>query len=105
MPMFLRKTVRAHAVSWAQRACAACRCHLAGNTAANASLVEFYDGKLGPYWADRRRLVEQQYAGGLLCRLRPPNRPPTSKHGCCQRLHECYQLMAYFEVVKFKWTQ
>ena len=103
MPIFLRKTVRVHAVLWAQRSCAAYRCQLAGNKAANAALVEFYDGKLGPYWADRRRLVEQQYAGGLLCWLRLPNGPPNVQgwllfKGCMSS----YRLMACCEVVKDK---
>ncbi|KAK9843408.1 hypothetical protein WJX81_000715 [Elliptochloris bilobata] len=38
-------------------------CTLAGNEAANAALKDLYDGELGPCWASRRRLVEQEYAG------------------------------------------
>ncbi|BDA47402.1 Putative methyltransferase DDB_G0268948 [Coccomyxa sp. Obi] len=33
------------------------------NAAANAALHTLYEGTLGPYWSERRRLVERQYEG------------------------------------------
>jgi hypothetical protein len=33
------------------------------DAAANATLMKFYEGKLGAYWDPQRRLVEERYAG------------------------------------------
>ncbi|EIE23506.1 S-adenosyl-L-methionine-dependent methyltransferase [Coccomyxa subellipsoidea C-169] len=38
-------------------------CEFKGNDAANAALEALYNGTLGPYWSDRRRLIEKQYKG------------------------------------------
>ncbi|KAK9905464.1 hypothetical protein WJX75_000358 [Coccomyxa subellipsoidea] len=38
-------------------------CEFKGNAAANAALESLYNGTLGPYWSERRRLIENQYKG------------------------------------------
>lgn len=39
------------------------------NAAANAALYALYEGTLGPYWSERRRLIERQYEGNWQCIL------------------------------------
>lgn len=39
-------------------------CVFKGNAAAHAALYTLYEDTLGPYWSERRRLVERQYEGG-----------------------------------------
>ena len=39
-------------------------CEFPNCAEADKALEHLYNGVLGPYWSDRRRLIEAQYKGG-----------------------------------------
>jgi spermidine synthase len=47
-------------------------CAFKDNAAANNVLQELYEGTLGPYWSERRRLVEKQYEGEIYVHMIMP---------------------------------
>lgn len=63
MPVFYKEVRRVLRPGGAFAAWGYDLCEFKGNPAANAALKDLYDGTLGPYWSERRHLVERQYEG------------------------------------------
>ena len=66
LPAFYREVRRILKPSGAFAAWGYDLCEFPDNEQANIVLQHLYNGVLGPYWSDRRRLVEGQYKGNSI---------------------------------------
>ena len=63
LPAFYREVRRVLKPSGAFAAWGYDLCCFPDNQEANKILEHLYEGVLGPYWSERRRLIESQYKG------------------------------------------
>ena len=82
MPVFYKECRRILKPTGALAAWGYGLCDFPGNARANALLHDYYTEVVGPYWDDRRQLIDDRYKGDLsvcmLCQLHAGQALPTT---------------------------